>query len=271
MEVVGREQCAHGNGLVNSVEGLAVEIGIQLELFGVFGSQTNLGHFFHGFKRVLTGGGFSAEHDGVGAIQNRIGHIAHFSACGHWVGDHAFHHLRGRDDHLVVGTGQLDHALLQSGNHGIAHFHGQVAAGHHDAVAGQQNFFQARDGFCTLNFGNQGRLVVVFGSRHIGQLTGHFHVGGIFRKTHGQIVGLKAHRCFDVFHVLGRQGGCREAPALFVNAFVVGQLTAQLDRGVDHFAMNRINGEHNQAIVQQQHVASFDIAGQFFVVKPNTR
>ncbi len=148
-----------------------------------------------------------------------------------------------------MGTGQFDHALLQCGNHGIANFYGQVAAGHHDAVAGQQNFFQAGDGFCTFNFGNQAWLVVVLGSRHIGQLTRHFHVGGIFGKTHRQIVSLKAHGRFDVFHVLGSQGRRSEAATLFVNAFVVGQLTTQLHGGIDLFALHRVNGEHNQAIV----------------------
>ena len=182
--MVRREQGAHGNRLVNSAEGLATEISIQLVLFSSFGGQTNLGHFDNCFKGVLAGSSFCAQHDGIGAIQHRVGHVTHFRAGRHRVVDHAFHHLRGRDDHFVVGTGQFDHALLQSGNHGIANFYGQVAAGHHDAVAGQQNFFQAGNGFCTFNFGNQAWLVVVFGSSHIGQLTGHFHVGGIFGKTH---------------------------------------------------------------------------------------
>ena len=73
---------------------------------------------------------------------------------------------------------------------------------------------------------------------HIGKLTRHFHVGGIFRKAHSQVVGLKAHGRFDVFHVLGGEGWRSEAATLFVDAFVVGQFTAQFDGGVDFFALH---------------------------------
>jgi len=40
---------------------------------------------------------------------------------------------------------------FQRRHHRVAHFNGQVTAGHHDAVAGQQNFFQQGNGFCTLD------------------------------------------------------------------------------------------------------------------------
>ncbi len=66
--MVRREQRAHGNRLVNSTESLTTEIGIQLILFGSFGGQANLGHFHNGFKGVLTGSSFCAQHDGIGAV-----------------------------------------------------------------------------------------------------------------------------------------------------------------------------------------------------------
>ena len=139
--MVRGKQGAHGNGLVNAAECLTTEVTVQLKLFGGFCGQTNLGHFFNGFKRVFARCGFSAQHDSVGAIEHRIGHIANLRARRHGIGDHAFHHLCGRDDHFVVLTRQLDHAFLQSRHHRVADFNRQVTAGHHDAVAGQQNFF----------------------------------------------------------------------------------------------------------------------------------
>ena len=133
---------------------------------------------------------------------------------------------------------QLDHAFLQGRYNGVTNLHRQIATRNHDAVAGQQNFFQTWNGFGTLNFGNQSRLVIEFGCSHIGQLTGHFHVGCVFRKADGNVVRLKAHRCFDVFHVFAGQGWRCQAATLFVNAFVVGQLATQFDGGIDLFALH---------------------------------
>ena len=87
-------------------------------------------------------------------------------------------------------------------------------------------------------------------ARHIGELTRHFHIGGIFWKTHSDIVGLKAHRGFDVFHVFGRQCWCSQAAALFVDAFVVRQLTTNFDDGVHLFTLHCFDRQHNQAVIE---------------------
>ncbi len=104
-------------------------------------------------------------------------------------------------------------------------------------------------------------------ARHIGELTRHFHIGGIFWKTHRHIVGLKAHRRFDVFHVFGSQCRRSQSAALFVDAFVVGQLSADFDDGVHLLALHRFNRQHNQTIVEQQQIARFHVTGQFFVIE----
>ena len=130
--------------------------------------------------------------------------------------------MRGGDDEFVVLTGQLDHAFLQRGHHGIAHLNCEITARDHDAVAGQQNFQQLGDCFCTLNLGDQTGLVVVFGSGHIAQLARHFHIGRVFGKAHRHIVRLEAHRGTNVIHVFGGQRGRSQSTALFVDALVVG-------------------------------------------------
>ena len=87
-------------------------------------------------------------------------------------------------------------------------------------------------------------------ARHVSELTCHFHISGVFRKTHRHIVSLKAHRGFDVFHVFGGQRRCSQSAALFIDAFVVGQLTAYFDDGVHLFTLHRLDRQHNQAIVK---------------------
>ena len=123
------------------------------------------------------------------------------------------------------------------------------------------------NGFKALDLGNQPRLVLKGLCRHIAELARHFHVGGIFGKAHGHIVSLKRHGGFDVFHVFGGQRRGGQSAALLVDAFVIGQLAAHFHRGVHLLAFDGVNSQHNQAVVQQQQVAGFDIAGQLFVVQ----
>ncbi len=82
--------------------------------------------------------------------------------------------------------------------------------------------------------------MVVFSRRHIAELTCHFHVGGALRKAHGHVVSLEAHRGANVFHVLAGQGRGSQTATLLVDALVIGQLTAELDRGVHRFAAHSV-------------------------------
>ena len=119
----------------------------------------------------------------------------------------------------------------------------------------------------TFDLGDQAGLVAPWRARHIAQLTRHFHVGRVLRKAHGHVVGLKAHRGLDVFHVLGGERRRRQAAALLVDALVVGQLAAEFDGGVHFFAQHRIDGEHDQTVIEQQQVAGLYVARQFLVVQ----
>ena len=167
-------------------------------------------------------------------------------------------------------TGQLDHALLQRGHGSVAHFDRQVSARDHDAVAGQQNFQELRDGLCALDFGDQTRLVVEGRCGHIAQLACHFHVGGVFGKAHRHIVRLKTHGGADVVHVFGRQRRRSQAATLFVDAFVVGQLATELDGGVHLLTHHRVHRDHNQTVIEQKHVTGLHFLGQGFVVQTDS-
>ena len=165
--------------------------------------------------------------------------------------------------------GQLDHAFLQRRHRGVAHFNGQVATRHHDAVASAQDFFKVWNGFGALDFCNQCRLVLVRCSSHIAELARHLHVGSVLREAHGNIVSLESHRRFDVFHVLACQRRSSQATALLVDALVVGQHAALLDGGLHDLAAHSVHHQHDQAVIEQQHVARTHVARQFFVVKPD--
>ena len=104
--------------------------------------------------------------------------------------------------------------------------------------------------------------------RGFAQRAGLFHIGRVFGKAHGHIVHTQRHGGADVLHVFVGESRCCESAALFVDAFVVGQLTAQHHLGVHRSALHAGHGQHNQAIVEQQGVARFHVARQLFVVQP---
>ena len=65
-----------------------------------------LGDAVHGrdrLDRILAGGAFGRQHDGVGAFEDRGGDVGDFGAGRHRRLDHRFQHLR-RDDHRLAGA-----------------------------------------------------------------------------------------------------------------------------------------------------------------------
>ena len=161
------KQRAHGDGLVDTAEYLALEVGFEFGVVGFFSFAADIGHFEHGFQREFTRCGFGTQHHGIGTVQHGIGHVADLGTGGHRVGDHAFHHLGGGNHHLVAGAGHADHAFLQCGHGGIADFNSQVTARHHDAVAGIQNGLQMGNRLGAFDLGNHAGLVAVFGSGYV--------------------------------------------------------------------------------------------------------
>ncbi len=265
--MVRGEQRGHGDRLVDASELLVDEVVFELDLFVGFRRLADAGHRLDRFHRVLACRRFRRQHDRVGAIEHRIGDVGHFGAGGYGVDDHRLHHLRGGDHHTIHFARHADHAFLQRGHGGIADFHCEVAARHHDAVGGAQNFRQRRNRLDPLDLGDERGLVVVGLAGDVGELPRQLHVGGVFGKGHGQIVGLEGHRGANVLHVLGGEGRGRQTAALLVDALVVRQLAADGDDGVDLFPAHSLDGEHDETVVEQQTVARVHVARQVFVVQ----
>ena len=267
MQMVRCEQRTHRDRLVDAREGHVGEVGVQFHVLGFFGFEADVGHFDDGLQRIAAGGGFGRGHHRVGAVQHGVGHVADFGAGRHRVVDHRLHHVGRGDHHLVQLAGHLDHAFLQGRNRGVADLHGQVTAGDHDAVAGPADGFKIGNRLGPFDLGDQPRLVPVLDARHVAQLTRHLHVGGGLGETDRHVIGLETHRRTDVLHVLSRERRRREAAALLVDALVVGQLAALLDRGAHLLAMHCIHRQHDQTVVEKQHVAGLHVSRQLLVVE----
>ncbi len=181
--------------------------------------------------------------------------------------DHRLHHLRGRDHELVRLARHADHAFLQRRHSRIAHFHREIATRDHDAVGSIEDALQRGNRFRTLDLRDHLRLDAIRRTRDVRQLPRHFHVGGVLRKRYRDKVRTKRHRRLDVLHVLLGQRRRRETSALTVDTLVVREIAAHFHRGVNLFADHTHNVEHDQAVVEQQHVIRPQVARQIRVIE----
>ena len=127
--------------------------------------------------RMLAGGGFGRQHDGVRAVVDGGGHVGGLGARGHGALDHGFQHLRG-DDHRLAGAAAAAHgALLDRGHLFGRQFHAQVAARHHQRVGLGDDLVQPLDRRGLLQLGDDAGAVAdpfaglddVLGPLHEGQ------------------------------------------------------------------------------------------------------
>jgi hypothetical protein len=92
-----------------------------------------------------------AEHDSR-CRQNRVGHIARFGACGAWILDHRFEHLRGRDHRPTHPIGERDDLLLCDRHFFEGELDAQIAARHHHRVGGLHDLFDVLERHVLLDF-----------------------------------------------------------------------------------------------------------------------
>ena len=173
-----RDGFANGFG-----DGESVMLAAAAELHEVrhvaFGFDHDARHDRHRLARILAAGGFGREHDGIGAVENGVGHVAGFGARGARILDHRLEHLRGGDDRLAPSGGAADHMLLDDGNFFGRHFDAEIAAGDHDSVSDFEDFFQMIDGLRLFELGDDWDIAAVRGddALYLGDVGGGAHEG----------------------------------------------------------------------------------------------
>ena len=81
-QVVGGEQGAHGDGLVDAAELAAREVGVECDELGALGFEGDGGHLLNRLDGELARSGLGREHHGVGAVEHSVGHVGHLGAVG---------------------------------------------------------------------------------------------------------------------------------------------------------------------------------------------
>src|SRR5580698_4414646 len=100
----------------------------------MFGLSDDLRHHRDGFNRILAGGAFARQHDGVSAVIDGVGDVGGLGTSRPWVVDHRFEHLRGSDHGFAVLGCPANDVLLERGNFFGGKLDAEIAAGHHDSV-----------------------------------------------------------------------------------------------------------------------------------------
>ncbi len=123
-------------------------------MFLLFDVAGNVGHGLDGLDGILSIGGFAAEHNGVGAVVDGVGHVGNLRAGGAGVVDHTVQHLGGGDDGFHAADAGADHLLLDAWNLLGRDFDAQVAARNHHAVGDIENGVEVVYPFAVFDLGD---------------------------------------------------------------------------------------------------------------------
>ena len=151
---------------------------------------------------MVAHGGLFGEHDAVGAVQHRIGHVRGLGAGGLGGVHHGEQHLRGHDDGLGGLVAGLDDVLLDGGQLGQRALHAEIAAGHHDDVRLGQDLGEVVHRVLALHL-HAHRHVLAAG---VDELLGLAHVVGRLHVGDGHGVDAETHAVLEVALVLVREG-----------------------------------------------------------------
>ena len=94
----------------------------------------NAVHACHRLDGVVAHGGLAGKHYRIGAVKDRVGHVAGLGPGRPGVGPHRVEHVGRGHDRLAGRPRRRDQPFLHVGHLFQRDFHAQVAAGHHDPV-----------------------------------------------------------------------------------------------------------------------------------------
>ena len=254
----------HGAGRVGDrvdavvdLEGPGLEQTLVVDV--ALGLLGDLAHDAYGIDRIPARGGLAREHDGAGPVVDGVGHVADLGAGGAGVGDHALKHL-GRGDHaLAAHAADGDQMLLDGGQLGKWHLHAEVAARHHDALAGGADLVDVVHAGLVLDLGDDvDVLAAVFPEEglEIDQILPAGDEGG------GDIVHAVADTEEQIRPVLLGHVGLPHDLAGEAHALAVGEHAARQHGAADLGALDRADLKDHEAVVDEDPVAGREVVGQ---------
>ena len=149
--------------------------------FGLYHDPVHHGHRVDG---EVADGGLAGKHAGIGAVENRIGHIRYFGAGWLFGVMHALKHLSRHDHGLAMFATHLNDPLLGQRRLLDRDFNAQVASSDHHAIGGQHDGVEVIQCFSFFNFGDDQSPASFF----IQQGTELPYLGGVAHKADADIL-----------------------------------------------------------------------------------
>ena len=263
VHAVGHLERREARGAVDVAHAAAVVVLLALGHV-LLGLLADLGHRLDGLDRVLAGRGLTGEHDAVGAVVDGVGDVGDLGARGARVALHGVEHLRGRDDGLVVLVALADDRLLDVRDLGGRDLHAQVAAGDHAAVGLVEDLVEVLHAERALDLGEDEDV----GRAHLDADLADLLDGlAVADEGGGDGVDAQLAAKHDVRTVLGGDGGQADVDVGDVHALALAEQAAVGDLAVHVGALDVVDLQADQTVVDQDDGALLHLVGQLLVVE----
>ena len=261
LQAIGRVGHRFGDGFGDADFGLA-----SAALFPPghrrFSLLDDAAHHRHHFPRIASGGGFRREHQRVGSVEDGVGYVTGFCACGPRVVDHGLQHLRGGNHRQPAAVSHLDDALLRHRNFFRRHFHSQVAPRHHHPVSHRQDFFQVFERFGLFDFGQHGRVVAQASDQPLEPA----HVGSRPHEGLRHVVHPVRQRKLQMFLVARGERSDAELHTRKVHSLALAQFASIHHPAEQLLPALSLHPQLDQTVGQQDAVAGMEILEQAGVI-----
>ena len=235
---------------------------MKLRAAAAFDARRDLVEYLDALERIFADGRLAAQHDGVGLLENGVGHVRDFRARRHGRLDHAFEHVRGDDDRAADAQARLHDAALHDGQFLVGDFDAQVAARHHDGIGFAHDGLEVFDRLLILDLGDDQRPRLAF-LEHLLELQ---QIARFADKGKRDEIHAEFEAELHVLDVLGGEGGQADLDARQIDmpAAAQGALGQYLA-----FDLVAVLGEHlhlDRAVVNQDHVSDIDVIDKIGVI-----
>lgn len=148
-----------GDGFLPGIvkERFAVEAGAST----FFDARGDLIQNLDALEGVLTGSGFSGEHDGIGLFEHCVGDVSDFRAGWHGGGDHRLEQVGCDDDGFSEPLAAFDDSPLDDWQFFHRTFDSEIASSDHDEIGFANDVVQIPNGELVFDFRNDSSFASV--------------------------------------------------------------------------------------------------------------
>ncbi len=215
-------------------------------------------HRAHGLDRVLPDRGLRRQHDGVGAVEDRVGDIGGLGPRGPRVVHHRFQHL-GRGDHrLALVIRFADQPLLDERHLLERQLDAEVTTRHHHGIRHGYDLFEIVERSRLLDFRHEFRGAAGEGAELLDVL-------GPADETQREVVDADLQGILHVLPILLGERRRRHLDPGEVHSLVGRQNTAVDDAAAHARSVDAGDLHRQQAVVQQDPGADAGVSGEAFV------